>query len=518
VASEAASAPDAKRQPLWFWIAVYGSIAILAAFYLFPFVRVLRHNGDEAISVLNAARVLQGELPARDFVEVIGPGEFYWLAAFFKLFGTTIGTARAELLLTGVAISVLTSHLARHAGAGALFSSVLVTSVSIPLFAINSYHWDSDLFALLAFAALLEWQKSLRFRLLFVSGAFAAACTLIMQQKGLLLCGALLLSAFLMDRSSWKKSFRNILAPYLGILAAVVIFYLAQGALYDSIWANIIWPVFRYSDINKCAYGFPLGKQLHGMIEGSGSALPAYAAAPIVCFALLPLLTLVGAPGLLLGAAAFFRRKVFLPQLVPFWICGFTLWLSELQRPDMIHLAFGSPLLLVLLAALLGMHSLGRYFTAAALISAALFAGGMLDPSLAAKTRLETRRGIIYSKEQDRALEFLQAHTHPGEEVFIYPYDSMYNFLSNTRNPTRFSYLVYGWHTPEQFQEAVDSLEAKQVKYVLWDTTITAETMGQLFSRYTVPSRHEQVIERYLEAHYRQTELESGWRIMERIQ
>jgi hypothetical protein len=94
----------------------YFAVVVLSALYLFPYSRVLSHHGDEGISVLNAARVLQGEIPGRDFIEAVPLGEFYWLALFFRLLGTSIVTAHAELLLVGIALSVLAFYLARRAG------------------------------------------------------------------------------------------------------------------------------------------------------------------------------------------------------------------------------------------------------------------------------------------------------------------------------------------------------------------------------------------------------------------
>ncbi|HEX6546937.1 MAG TPA: hypothetical protein VF023_11555 [Bryobacteraceae bacterium] len=162
----------------------YLAVAALAAVYLFLFTRTLSDSGDEGISVFNAVRVLHGDLPARDFIEVVGPGEFYWLGVFFKSFGTSIGVAHGELLLVGMAFATIAFHLARRAGANPIQSCALLTAVSIPIFPLNSYHWDSNLFALLSFAALVERQRRRYKWLLATAGSLAGVTTLIMQQKG----------------------------------------------------------------------------------------------------------------------------------------------------------------------------------------------------------------------------------------------------------------------------------------------------------------------------------------------
>ena len=103
------SGPASKKPINWVrkpWV-IYSTVAALVGVYLLPFVHVLWRIGDEGTLVDGAHRVLHGQIPSRDFVEAMGPGSFYWLAAFFRIFGESIGTARGLLLLTGVALTLL---------------------------------------------------------------------------------------------------------------------------------------------------------------------------------------------------------------------------------------------------------------------------------------------------------------------------------------------------------------------------------------------------------------------------
>src|SRR6478672_4700413 len=90
----------------------------LSAAYLFLFSRVLWRVGDEGSIVYGAVRVANGEVPYRDFVDVMGPGSFYWLAGWFALFGKSWMALRTHLLLTWVAISVTLYFLTRRIHAG----------------------------------------------------------------------------------------------------------------------------------------------------------------------------------------------------------------------------------------------------------------------------------------------------------------------------------------------------------------------------------------------------------------
>lgn len=66
----------------------------LAFVYFLPGINQRVNTYDEGVIVYGATRVLQGEVPYRDFWTMYSPGQFYILAAAFKLFGTTIETER----------------------------------------------------------------------------------------------------------------------------------------------------------------------------------------------------------------------------------------------------------------------------------------------------------------------------------------------------------------------------------------------------------------------------------------
>lgn len=497
------------------WIA-YAAVAALIAVYLFPFVRVLWHIGDEAISLEGARRVLQGEIPGRDFVEVVGPGAFWWPALVFKIFGAGIVTAHALLWVIGIALGVLAFHLARRIGGNPLFCAVLLTAVSIPIWPGYCYHWDSNFFALLSFAALVEWQRKRFTWILAVCGVLSAATTLIMQQKGGLLLCAALLSAVFIDRRSWRRSLLNLLAPYLAVLACAFAFYALHGAIHDLLWANFIWPSRRYLVIASTPYGYYFGKvwEQTAYLIHTGFSKPV--AQGIASFMMLPLAIVVGLPLILLLSALTVKKRAFMPRLIPFWLCGAALWISEMQRPDISHLMWGSPILLVLLSYVLRQNRWGRVLVVTGLAASVMFGVFRLSVPMHAQAEVETRHGTLYAVNQDRALSFILKNTRPGDAVFIYPYYSLYNFLSDTQNPTRYSYLVYGWNTPAQLREVVNSLESKRIRYVLWDTVISGRNLARWFPSYRDPSWDQRPIERYLESHYQDIDIENGFRILER--
>ena len=91
---------------------------LFASLYLLPFMRLLLQPPPEGLLVYGAVRIVHGQVFARDFFEVVGPGTFYWLALFFKLFGVTFVATRICLFVTslgtGLAMYFLSRRLCRR--------------------------------------------------------------------------------------------------------------------------------------------------------------------------------------------------------------------------------------------------------------------------------------------------------------------------------------------------------------------------------------------------------------------
>ena len=76
--------PARKVSSLWRGYLIF---TLCAATYLLPFMRIIFLGSDQGTLLYGAVRIVHGQVFARDFFEAMGPGTFYYLAAFFKLFG-----------------------------------------------------------------------------------------------------------------------------------------------------------------------------------------------------------------------------------------------------------------------------------------------------------------------------------------------------------------------------------------------------------------------------------------------
>jgi hypothetical protein len=513
----ASQAPVNRREHLRYALVGLGSAA-----YLYPFLRVLWRVGDEGTLVYGAQRVAEGAVPYRDFMEVMGPGTFYWLGLFFKIFGATWLVARAEVLITGVATTLVLYWLARRLrpGSGSLVA-ILLTAITFPLWPATSHHWDSNLFALLSFAVFVAWLDNSRPWLAVTAGVLCGITTLFMQQKGLLLLFSCLLILYLLRRKQpdFASSAARLLAGYGGVVAVVVLAFCAAGALPQFVYANIVWPFTHYSSVNAAPYGYGLREWFWNAWCGLLLSLfrPAVAYTTASVFAV-PFLVVAALPALLVALANAGRGDACNRATLPYWIAGSALWLSEIHRSDITHLIYGSPLLLILCISLWQQRQ-DRFWRSGVrvlAVSVVLFAVFNVLVAQAARTKMVTRRGAVYTFADDAALEFLDRQTQPGEDVFVYPYYPMYYFLSGTTNPTRFSILLYHNNTDAQFQEVISALERRKVRYVLWDTVVDGQNLKQWFPNYQQPPREKLMIEPYLKAHYDLIGIKNGFRVLQR--
>jgi hypothetical protein len=500
-------------------------LALTAAF-LFPITQILCPPfGDEGIILYGAQRVSEGAVPGRDFVEMIGPGSFYWLGLFFKLFGAGWQVSRLHLLFTGVATTGLLYSIARQVcrESEAILLWLFVLVMGIPLWPVVSHHWDSNLFAILAFWCYLKLEATDHPAWAVAAGVLAGITTCFMQEKGLFLLLAFAASAVvrrLWPRDASKRVDWNALWLLAGGYTAVGIVVLGAfwraGALRDVLYANLLFPLSVYNDINMVTYAEGLKTTAMGPIlqifgskwSAAGLIGAGLSLIPFMVIALLPLLCVLRLADSLF---AHNKRLLWSPWLAVM-LAGAGLWLSEIHRKDMFHLAAGSPLLLV---ALLGDTRPRTALRSALAVALVAFGGLNLVAYTGSARPVETRRGTVMTAADDAALRFLNTAVKEREFVFIYPYCPIYYYLADLTNPTRYSVLLYGANPPAQFDEAIRNLEEKQVRYVV-EAAGYGEDPRRWFPAYRQPAPDKLKLEQYLSQHYEVSSMSNGFRLLQR--
>lgn len=528
--AEANVAPgtDPSWRPILGWVFAVSLMTV----YLALFLRVCWRIGDEGSIVYGAQRVVEGAIPSRDFFEVMGPGAFYWLALWFKVLGTSWLTSRLAILATALcsawAIHYATTRLVR--GAIAVVPAIGYAICTVPLWPGANHHFDSNMWMLLAFAVVVGAPR-FDARAGLATGVLAGIGSTIMPAKGLLMViavGAALTVERAVNRrkSPVLPGVVGMVGGFAAVGAAVVGFFWLNGSLYDLVYANAIWPATQYHSVNTLPYAYGMKQWLLPLFAHLvAPLLPGPLVYPGIAAALFPFSFLAALPFLVLASVGIQLLQAWKARVTPdslpwvYWCCGSALFVAEWHRPDIMHVIFGSPILLIAGVSWLAQvknawgRPLLRVFVACTLLVAMLL--GLL--ATAARTSVQTRRGTVAMFDNDDALEFIQDKVPAGRSVFIYPYYPMYYFLADVRNPTRYSIVLYHMNTGEQFAEIIRALESTKVEFVLWDTLVAGDNLTKWFPGYRQPPADQQVIERYLESKYELLSVKNGFRVLQRI-
>ncbi|HEY4384804.1 MAG TPA: glycosyltransferase family 39 protein, partial [Ktedonobacteraceae bacterium] len=496
----------------------YFIFTLCASLYLLPFMRILLAATDEGTLINGAVRIVHGQVFARDFLEAMGPGTFYWLGVFFKLFGVTFLATRICLFVTSLGTGLLIYFLSRRVCSRyqLLPCIILVSTYFSMLWPTISHHVDSNLFAIASVACMVFWQERRSGILLIAAGVLAGITTSVHQPKGGLLLVSILLWLWIRRRkgAAPMAALGLVTAAYCGFIGIVLLYFFRQGALRDLVYVAVVWPYGHYGPSNVVPYAQSLVTFYwrHWVAESGlnwSTGMASVLITPFLFVAALP----VSLP--LLGARS--KWKAMRPEVALYWLCGWALWLSEIHRKDISHLVFGSPLLIILLVHLLmeRREKVADVVLQLLFICAGCLACFNLFLVLTAHS-LTTRVGTVAVFKDDPVLTFLDEHVAPGEEIFAYPYCPMYYFLSSTVNPTHYSILVYQYNISSQFEEVVRTLEQHRVKYVIWDTGFEASAACIFFPAAKRTNPKSYIVEPYLESHYKVVKSVGGIHVMER--
>ncbi|HWF05293.1 MAG TPA: glycosyltransferase family 39 protein, partial [Candidatus Angelobacter sp.] len=393
--------------------------ALCAGVYFLPFMRVLLQGTDEGFLIDGAVRVTHGQVFARDFFEVVGPGTFYWLSAFFKVLGVTFFATRVWLFLDSLGTALLMYFLSRRiCSQYQSLPAILFFATSFGmLWPAISHHTDSNFFALLAFACVILWQDFRNSIFLVAAGVFAGATTCFLQPKGVLLLLAILVWLLVQHRRQFNsiRSLGWVACGYCGVAGAVCVYFWNRAALRDLLYTNLVWPFQHYDAISNVPYGrgILLYYWDHWVVIGGGSPWIIAIAAVMIT----PFLLVAALPALLPALGWERRRFSAKPEILLYWLCGWALWVSEIHRKDICHLVYGSPLLIILVVSLLG-RSDGKPSRIALqifFVSASCLAVFNLFTVLPAEA-VSTRAGSVAMFNRDPVLAYLDQHVAPGTE------------------------------------------------------------------------------------------------------
>jgi hypothetical protein len=128
---------------------------------------------------------------------------------------------------------------------------------------------------------------------------------------------------------------------------------------------------------------------------------------------------------------------------------------------------------------------------------------------------------IRVAPNQAPDVEKLLAEVHPGQTLFVYPYSPIQYFITQARNPTRFSYLAPGMMTGQEEAAVLAQLQSQPPEWLLY-LPLDREEFLRVFPHATSLSGHFDALEAWLQKNYRQVAQPpvnvGGYRLWQRVE
>jgi 4-amino-4-deoxy-L-arabinose transferase-like glycosyltransferase len=466
--------------------------------------RLILGTNDEGIYLDAAERILHGQKPYVDFFGYMSPGSFWMQALAFRLFGITLAAGRVLVLLyialECALIYWLVERYASRAAAIVTALFFLAFQTADPSMLTAQHRWDSGAFALASIAVAVGAQSESRRRWLVASGVLIAAAALATPSIGLVAVVTLIWLA-------WPAGQRERATWYLLGLAA------AGAALLGVLWSTrmlaplaqqIFWLSRNYAANNAMPYGAIIGGY-GALFEGAGALELLVRSCVVFCVALPAILPVVVLAG---GGIFWVRRKSDsrpLGSVMPYLLlCVAALAASTYPRSDIAHLAWVSALPYAV-AGILIFHLLAARARAWLTISMAVWAAVFaFQAQLSARlVPLHTPVGDVRASAAEAPLVAeLLSRVQPGQSLFVYPYKPLFYFLTQTTNPTRYSYLEAGMMTGDDSRLALSELEAQPPEWVLYMDLDRSE-FARVFPGGKHLNPHYPQLESWIKANYR---------------
>ena len=441
--------------------------------------RLVLGTADEGIYLEGAQRLLQGQKLYVDFFGYMSPGSYWVQELSFRLFGLTMTAGRIPVLIYfSLSCALLYWLAARLSSRVAAALAVLLyflfeTAQSASLTA--QHRWDSGAISLLAVAVAVYAQDSQNRWWIAVAGALSVLAAIFTPSV------ALVGIATFLWLLAWRPGRRLVLpfAAGCAVMTAALAIILWAGGILSAFIGQMLWLSRNYSAVNVMPYGAIIGGY-RDLIKGGPSLEWIIRVGIVICLALPAILPVLSALG---WSAAMWRHRRNAPEVIYLLICMAALIASAYPRQDVAHLAFIAALPYALGTALIARYLPRR--AGAAVFGCVLFIGVMFGyhsaAELLAERRIQTPVGVVrLGPEEIPEVEALLKSVHPGDTVFVHPYQPLLYFLTQARNPTRYCYLAPGMMTEADELVTLQGLEQSPPKWIM-HLDIAPEEFARVF-------------------------------------
>jgi hypothetical protein len=435
---------------------------------------------DEGLLAYGAVRVMHGEVPQRDFVSVQPPLSFYTAAGIFKLCGTSLVSLRGFGLSIFLLLPLLSYGVGRNfmdpvlsfaaATPGCILGLPYCNFVPLAVWQGIAASLAAVFFFLLAALSTRQW-------LAFPAGALSALSLFLRQDQAVYTMVSIvaLTIALALARgdsipgTNLRRALLLWLAGIAIVLIPAILICWRIGALPEMFRQLILFPFTTYRKTSSLP--FPRFTVWRSVWE----------TAVVLLFYLPPFVQAIALLYIVRSVISrrFGRREALLTFLV-IWSALF--YLQVIIRSDFTHLAITlSPFFLltafgwsIVHEKIANYRKLELALSAVVAILVASFLWILHSCALPDGTRaneqLALERGGVRIEQAHVIADFvqrLQASVPPERSILVLPYQPMFYFLCERRNPTRWNYLWPGDQTAQDHERLIEEAERDPPAIVL---------------------------------------------------
>lgn len=468
--------------------------AAVAAILLAVHGNRLVFTNDEGIILEAAQRMAAGSRLYVDFFGYMSPGGYWLQELAFRALGLSMRSARLVVILDFALQCALlfwiTRRISTRPTAWWITFLFFAFQASNPTLLTSAHRWDSAALALGSIAAAMlggRWR--------IASGALAVFAAVVTPSVAGV---AAVTGVWLAIARDWRGAW--FFAGGASAAGFAAIGYMAAAGIWSGFLDQMQWLRTHYSGVNVMPYGSIIGGY-PALFEGASGWELALRGALVFCIALPAALPLAAACG---WGVRWIRRRALEPEVLYLLGCMAAFVISCLPRADVMHLAFVAPLGYALTGALaaVALPRRAQFFTAAGFtVFAAVFLlnyRNELSGDVAVNSPVG---GIRVARDSAPAVADLLQRVRPGDTLFVHPYLPLLYFLTQARNPTRFSYLAPGMMSKAEEQSALESLRRDAPRWILYLPVPREEFLRVFPSAGSLDNRFTE-LESWIETHY----------------
>lgn len=429
--------------------------------------------GNRSTYLFNAQRMLNGQLPYRDFFQHTLPATEVFYFLLFTMFGAHAWIPNLTLILVGLCIAWLILIISQKIipGRTAFLPAVLFLVIAFVSQPGSAPYWFSMLMVLAALSLIIDHITALG---LVGAGALCGVATCFSQSRGVsaeIGLAAFLLWAAFKKILSWRDC-RNaqtyLWVPFVMIVAAFNAFFALEAGIGRFLRDTLVFGFRYWSSASWNSYHVYMTDvpQFHPWFQ-----LPGF----IVWLAVYFLVPLI----FILVFVRYWDEKEDLPaepweRITMLWFVGLALFLGVVTAPTWVRLCTVSPPAVILFVwhfnfeGLLQKARIGAVWAIALVIAIGLTTQRRLQWKAFVTTPVG--RVAVLDQTQYDEIHFLLGQTKPGE--YLFGNDDL-GYLLDLRNPAQVPFVTASNYTrPEQVSNVIDSLKRHPVEYVFWSPTL----------------------------------------------